>query len=79
MLGKLIGAAIGQQAARHIGGVNGTGGALLGLGAAAVLRRLGPAGLIVAAAGSYALKRHRDRAERRAATAPLGGLPGLVQ
>jgi hypothetical protein len=78
MIGKLIGAAVGQQAARHLSGVNGTGGALLGLGAAAVLRRLGPAGLIVAAAGGYAIKRHREKAERRA-SAVRGPAQGLAQ
>jgi len=57
MLGKLIAAIAGERAARHAGG-NGTGGALLGVGAAALLRRLGPVGLIAAAAGGYALKRH---------------------
>jgi hypothetical protein len=51
---------------------------LLGLGAAAVLRRLGPAGLIVAAAGGYAIKRHREKAERRA-SAGRGPAQGLAQ
>lgn len=61
MLGKLIGAMVGQRAARHMDGISGTGGALLGVGAATLLRRLGPVGLIAAAAGGYALKRHHDK------------------
>ena len=61
MLGKLIGAIAGQRAARHVRGMNETGGALLGVGAATLLRRLGPIGLIVAAAGGYALKKYYDK------------------
>ncbi len=61
MLGKLIGALAGERIAQHVGGVNGTGGALLGAGAAVLLRRLGPVGLVVAAAGGYALKKYYDR------------------
>lgn len=61
MLGKIIGAIAGRKVARHIDGIGGTGGTLLGIGAATVLRRMGPAGLIAAAVGSYALKRHLDK------------------
>lgn len=61
MLGKLFGAFVGQRAARHVSGVNDTGGALLGMGAAALLRRLGPVGLVAAAAGGYVLKRRYDK------------------
>jgi hypothetical protein len=61
MLGKIIGAIAGKRAAHHVSGINGTGGALLGVGAAALLRRLGPIGLVAAAAGGYALKRHYEK------------------
>lgn len=64
MLGKIIGAVVGERAARHVSGVNGTGGALLGMGAAALIRRLGPIGLIAAAAGGYALKRRNEKRQR---------------
>jgi len=67
MIGKLIGAIAGEHAARHVSGINGPGGALLGVGAATLLRRLGPVGLIAAAVGGYALKRHYDK---RQAAAP---------
>ena len=60
MLGKIIGAVIGKNVAENAGG-EGTGGALLGIGAAALLRRLGPVGLVAAAAGGYVLKRHFDK------------------
>jgi hypothetical protein len=62
MLGKLIAAIVGERLARRTGARGGgASGALLGLGAAALLRRLGPAGLIAAGAGSYLLKRHRAK------------------
>lgn len=63
MLGKVIGAIAGRKAARHIDGIGGTRGTLLGIGAATLLRRMGPAGLIAAAVGSYALKRHLEKRE----------------
>lgn len=65
MLGKIIGAAAGQRIAKNIGGIGGSEGALLGVVAATVLRRLGPAGLIAAAVGSYAIKRGLERREAR--------------
>jgi hypothetical protein len=61
MLGKIIGAIAGERAAHHVSGVNGPGGALLGVGAATLIRRLGPVGLIAAAAGGYAIKRHYEK------------------
>lgn len=62
MLGKILGAVIGAKAAKsQRGGVDGPGGALLGIGAMALLRRFGPIGLIAAAAGGYAIKRYSDR------------------
>jgi hypothetical protein len=61
MLGKIIGAIAGERAAKHVGGINSTGGALLGAGAATFLRRFGPLGLVAAAAGGYALKKYFDR------------------
>ena len=65
MLGKIIGALIGRRAARQVSGVSDAQGALLGLGMATVLRRLGPAGIVAAAAGAYALKRHREKSKSR--------------
>lgn len=73
MLGKVIGAIAGRKVARHIDGIGGTGGTLLGIGAATVLRRMGPAGLIAAAVGSYALKRHLDNRESRNGPAAAQG------
>lgn len=70
MLGKVIGAMVGERIARRVGGVNQTGGALLGAGAAMLARRLGPMGLIAAALGGYALKRAYEKREDRRGAAP---------
>jgi len=65
MIGKIIGAIAGAKAAEHTRGVSGPGGALLGAGAVALARRLGPVGLVAAAAGGYALKRYNEKREAR--------------
>lgn len=64
MIGKLIGAIAGKRLASNVGGVNETGGAVLGALAVPLIRRLGPLGLIAAAAGGYALKRHYEKQQR---------------
>jgi hypothetical protein len=66
MFGKILGGIAGAKAASHVSGVGGTGGALLGVGAAALVKRLGPVGLVAALAGGYAFKRYRDKQDRRA-------------
>jgi hypothetical protein len=63
MIGKIFGAFVGNKAAKHVQGVSGTGGALLGMAAPVVMRRLGPIGVIAAAVGIYAFKKHNDRRE----------------
>lgn len=70
MIGKIIGAIVGQRAAQHVSGVSGPGGAVLGVGAAALARRLGPVGLVAAGVGGYLLKRHLDKREAAQAPAP---------
>jgi len=70
MLGKIIGGIAGAKAANHMRGVNEGGGALLGIGAAALARRLGPVGLIAALAGGYAFKRYSERRAKRPAAKP---------
>ena len=67
MIGKLIGAVAGAKATEHVKGVGGAGGALLGMAAPMVLRRLGPMGLIAAAVGGYAYKRYTDKKAKRPA------------
>jgi hypothetical protein len=61
MIGKIIGAALGAKAAEHTRGVGGAGGALLGVGAAALLRRMSLPAMLALAAGGYAYKRYSDK------------------
>lgn len=63
MIGKIIGAVAGSQASKHVQGLNGTGGALLGVALPTLLRRLSPLTLIAVAAGGYAYKKYADRRE----------------
>jgi len=74
MIGKIIGAMPGTQASKHVRGLNGTGGALLGAAAPILLRRLSPLTLIAAAAGAYAAKKHADgqKAEKLPRARPSG-------
>jgi len=67
MFGKLIGAVAGAKATEHVKGIGGAGGALLGMAAPMVLRRLGPMGLIAAAVGGYAYKRYSEKQGKRPA------------
>lgn len=64
MIGKIIAAVAGKKVADQTSSIGGTGGALLGVAAATLARRLGPVGLVAMAAGGYALKRHLDKRER---------------
>jgi hypothetical protein len=65
MIGKIIGAIAGERLSRNVSGVGGTGGALLGVGAATLARRLGPVGLIAAAVGGYVIKKHYEKRDAR--------------
>jgi hypothetical protein len=70
MFGKIISGLAGAKAAEHISGVSEGGGALLGIGAAALVKRLGPLGLVAALAGGYAFKRYQDTQAKRAKARP---------
>ena len=61
MIGKIIGGIAGARAANHIRGVNEPGGALLGIGAAALARRMSLPAMLAIAAGGYAFKRYKDK------------------
>jgi len=65
MIGKIIGAALGAKAAEHTRGVGGAGGALLGVSAAAMLRRMSLPAMLAVAAGGYAFKRYKDRQDKK--------------
>jgi len=61
MIGKVIGAIAGQQAAKHIGGKNEALGAIAGAAAATALSRVKPIRLLALVAGGFALKHYMDR------------------
>jgi len=67
MIGKIIGGIAGAKAANHIRGVNEPGGALLGIGAAALARRLSLPAMLAIAAGGYAFKRYKDSQDSKPA------------
>ena len=60
MIGKIIGGIVGAKAADHVRGISEPGGALLGIGAATLVRRLSPLTLLAFAAGGYAYKRYSE-------------------
>jgi hypothetical protein len=67
MIGKIIGGIAGARAAERVRGVNGTGGALLGIGVAALARRLSLPAMLAIAAGGYAYKRYSEKRDKPAA------------
>lgn len=69
MIGKIVGAMIGKRLAQRPGGISGPGGALLGAGAAAVMRRMGPVGFMAAMVGGWAVKRHFNKRQAPASGA----------
>ena len=70
MIGKLIGAAIGERAAREMQGGNQAVGALAGALALPLIRKLGPIGLIALAAGAYGIKYLSEKTGVRPDLAP---------
>lgn len=70
MIGKIIGGIAGAKAADRIRGINEPGGALLGIGAAALARRLSLPAMLAIAAGGYAYKRYTDKQQKRARSRP---------
>lgn len=62
MLGRLISMIAGRSIARTVGGVAaGPVGLVVGAALPTVLRRLGPFGMVAAAAGGYVVKKMIDR------------------
>ncbi len=63
MIGKIIGAFAGSKIAQHSRGIGGPTGAVLGVGAAALARRLSVPALVAITAGGYFAKRYMDKQE----------------
>jgi len=74
MIGRIVSALAGRSIARHVGTTaGGLRGAAIGAALPTVMRRMGPVGMIAAAAGGYAVKRMLDK--RRARQATMGVTP----
>lgn len=75
MIGRIVGALAGRSIARNVGTTaGGLRGAALGAALPTVMRRMGPMGMIAAAAGGYAVKRVLDkRRAQQAGTATYSG------
>ena len=63
MIGKILGAVLGAQAAEHTSKVGGAGGAVLGVAAASVLRRMSLPAMLALGAGGSAYKNWSERRE----------------
>lgn len=61
MIGKIIGAIAGSKAAESTSAIGGTTGAILGVGAATIARRLSLPTLAAITVGGYLWKRHQDK------------------
>lgn len=70
MIGRLIGAAIGSQAAKQTSAIGGTAGAAMGFLVPTVLRRMSIPAMLALAGGAYAFKKFSDKndEQRRAET-----------
>jgi hypothetical protein len=61
MIGKIIGAFAGAKAAESTSAIGGTTGAILGVGAATIARRMSLPVLAAVTVGGYLWKRHQDK------------------
>lgn len=65
MIGKIISAYAGKQIACRTPGMSEGQGALVGLAAATLMRRMGPMGMVVAAGGGWAVSRYMKKRQAR--------------
>ena len=70
MIGKIISAVVGKKIADRTPGMSEGTGALLGVAAATVMRRMGPLGMLAAAGGTWAVSRAMKKKQGREATRP---------
>lgn len=76
MIGRIISALAGRSIARNApGGMGGMGGMAIGAALPTIARRMGPMGMIAAAAGGYAVKRMLDKRRMRSAPTMGGTTP----
>lgn len=61
MIGKIIGAFVGDRLAKQTGGLTGAQGAALGVVGTAILRRLSLPAMAAIAAGGYAAKKLSEK------------------
>jgi hypothetical protein len=64
MIGKVIGAFVGDRIARHTNGIGGASGAALGVVATTVLRRMSLPAMIALGVGGYVAKTVLDRKQQ---------------
>jgi len=65
MIGKIISAVVGKKIAERTPGMSEGTGAVVGLAAAALARRMGPLGMIAAAGGTWAISRAMKKKQAR--------------
>ncbi|SMC40539.1 hypothetical protein [Novosphingobium sp. B1] len=65
MIGKIISAVVGKKIAERTPGMSEGTGAIVGLAAATLARRMGPLGMIAAAGGTWAISRAMKKKQAR--------------
>lgn len=74
MIGRIVSALAGRSIARNVGSpAGGMRGAAIGAALPTLMRRMGPMGMIAAAAGGYAVKRMLDKQRMQSTTRPVTG------
>ena len=72
MIGRIVSALAGRSMARNMpGGMGGMSGMALGAALPSLARRMGPMGMIAAAAGGYAVKRMMDKRRSQSMSQPM--------
>jgi|GEM_PF-2233040 hypothetical protein len=69
VIGKIVSAMVGKKIAERTPGLSEGGGALIGLAAATVMRRMGPLGFVAAAGGGWLATRYLAKRQERQAQA----------
>lgn len=65
MIGKFISAMAGRQIAARTSGLSEGQGAIVGLAAATLMRRMGPMGIALAAGGGWMVSRYMKKRQAR--------------